>query len=90
MAELARTYWATDLTQGPAGRFRVVVTRLSHGKGPARDQYSATLYRRDDNGEQAVEADFWRSTTPPHDGDKIRFREKAKKAAAETAASTPD
>jgi hypothetical protein len=84
MADQAKTYWASEPVHGPGGRFRVVVLRFAGGKGPARDHYGATLYRRKDEGdeEEVVEADFWQGTTQPHDGDKIRFREKAKKAAA--------
>src|SRR5947209_7895283 len=84
MAERAKRYWASEAEHGPGGQYRVVVMRLAGGKGPERDHYSATLYRRADEGEVAVEADFWRGTNPPHDGDKVRFREKAKRAAATT------
>jgi len=81
MADQAKTYWTSEPAHGTGGRYRVVVSRLAGGKGAARDQFSATLFRRGESGEEAVETDFWHGTTPPHDLDKVRFREKAKRAA---------
>ncbi len=88
MAERAKRYWESEAEQGPGGRYRVVVMRMAGGRAPERDQYSATLYRRTDEGDVAVEADFWRGTNPPHEGDKVRFREKAKRAAATSSEDT--
>ena len=86
MASRARTYWTTDRVHGPGGRFRVVVSRTPAGGGNPREQFSATLYRDAEQGEEVVEADFWRNSSPPHDADKLQFRERARRAAQEPAA----
>jgi hypothetical protein len=86
MAGKARTFWTTDSIHGPAGRFRVVVSRLPGGAGGGRDEYNATLFRSTDDGEEAIETAFWRHSAPPHDADKLAFRERARKAAQGDAA----
>lgn len=82
MAATGKPFWTSDAVTGPAGKFHVVVVKLlpgQHSMG-GRDLYSATLYRK---GEEVVEDGFWQHTSPPHDADKIIFREKARKASAE-------
>jgi hypothetical protein len=86
MAGKARTFWATERIHGPAGRFRVVVSRMPAAGGNGREEYNATLFRSADDGEEAVEAAFWRHSAPPHDADKLAFRERARKAAQGEAA----
>lgn len=81
MAARARTYWTSDPAHGPSGRFRVIVSRLPAGGGNPREQFSATLYRSDGGEEQAIESDFWHSQAPPHDADKLAFRDRARRAA---------
>jgi hypothetical protein len=83
MANQAKTFWSSDRVNGPAGRFRVVVTRLPATKGSSRDQYSASLLRNNGDADETVEPDFWQHSTPPHDADKLAFRERARRAAAE-------
>ncbi len=87
MAERARPFWTSEPARGPAGTYHVVVTRLPAGMGGRRDLYSATLFRKAEAGEEAVESDFWQHSAPPHDADKLAFRERARRAAAEQAAS---
>ncbi|HEY7294432.1 MAG TPA: hypothetical protein VH916_05285 [Dehalococcoidia bacterium] len=87
MAERARPFWTSEPVRGPAGTFHVVVSRLPAGAGNRRDLYSATLFRKSQSGEEAVESDFWQQSAPPHDADKLAFRERARRAAAEETAS---
>ncbi len=85
MATSGKPFWTSEAVTGPAGKFHIVVVKLlpgQHSMG-GRDLYSATLYRKGDEGDEVVEADFWQHTNPPHDADKIIFREKARKASAE-------
>ena len=86
MATRARTYWTSDREHGPGGTYRVVVSRLpaTPGAGGRRDLYSATLFRKGDAGEESVEAEFWQNSAPPHDADKLAFRERARRAARAT------
>ncbi len=78
-----KLYWASEFVNGPDGRFRVVVNRLAPGQHSmgSRDLYTATLYRKSAEGDEAVAPDFWQQTTPPHDPDKHAFRERARRAA---------
>lgn len=87
MAERARPFWSSEPVRGPAGTFHVVVTREAAGAGSRRDLYAATLFRKTEGGEEAVESSFWQQSTPPHDADKLAFRERARRAAAQAAAS---
>ncbi len=87
MAERARPYWSSETVRGPAGTYHVVVTREAAGAGGRRDLYSATLYRKAEAGDEPVERGFWQQSTPPHDADKLAFRERARRAAAQAAAS---
>ena len=87
MAERARPFWTSETVRGPAGTFHVVVTREPAGAGSRRDLYSATLYRKAEAGEEPVESGFWQHSAPPHDADKLAFRERARRAAAQSAAS---
>lgn len=83
MAARGKTYWSSEPVNGSAGKFRVVVLRLAPGQHSLgrRDLYSATLYCKGEAGDEAVETDFWQQTAPPHDSDKLAFREKARRAA---------
>ncbi|HZQ34302.1 MAG TPA: hypothetical protein VFD32_00100, partial [Dehalococcoidia bacterium] len=81
-----RPYWSSEPVRGPAGTFHVVVTREPAGAGGRRDQYAATLYRKAEAGDEAVESGFWQHSAPPHDADKLAFRERARRAAEQAAA----
>jgi len=83
MADHAKTFWTSPPAHGPAGKFRVIVARVPATAGATgqRDRYSATLYRAGDDGDEAVEQEFWQHNAPPHDMDKLAFREKARRAA---------
>ena len=81
MPNRVRTFWTSDRAHGPAGRFRVIVSRSPAATGNAREVYSATLMRESGEGDQPVETEFWRNSSPPHDADKLAFRERARRAA---------
>ena len=89
MAARARQFWASEPARGPAGIFRVVVSRVAAtpGAGGQRDVYTASLVRKGDDGEEPVTADFWQHSAPPHDADKLAFRERARRAAAQADAA---
>ncbi len=88
MAARGKVFWTSEPVQGEAGRYHVAVLRLMPGQHSLgrRDLYTATLYRHSDSGDEAVESGFWKHTAPPHDSDKLTFRDKARRAAQETAA----
>ena len=83
MAARGKIFWTGETVQGPAGKYHVAVLRLMPGEHSLgrRDLYSATLYRRGDSGDESVESGFWQHTAPPHDSDKLAFREKARRSA---------
>ena len=87
MAARARQFWTSDPVRGPAGTFHIIVSRLAAtpGAGGQRDIYSATLVRKGEAGDEPVETDFWQHTSPPHDADKLAFRERARRAATQAA-----
>jgi hypothetical protein len=89
MAATGKKFWASEPVAGPSGKFHVEVERLAPGQHPLgrRDLYTATLYRKGEQGNEAVETAFWQHTSPPHDADKFIFRDKARKAAGEPAAA---
>jgi hypothetical protein len=86
MANRVRTFWTSDRVHGPAGRFRVVVSRSPAAAGNPREVYSATLMCDAGKGDQPCETEFWRNSSPPHDADKLAFRERARRAAEQPAA----
>lgn len=85
MAARVQQFWASEPVRGPTGTFRVIVSRVAAtpGAGGQRDVYRASLVRKGDAGEEPVETDFWQHSSPPHDADKLAFRDRARRAAAQ-------